>query len=106
MASETRVNESETRVNDVDTTEQDGSGPQSHQNDASPGWLASSALRIGLVLVGGVLLLAALGQLSGVDFLGETAELLGTHVGRWLLVALVALALIAVAVHGFTGRSD
>ncbi|WP_396612897.1 hypothetical protein ACH9L7_06410 [Haloferax sp. S1W] len=105
MASETTVKESETTVSDVDTTEQDGDG-LSPPSDAFTGWFASSTLRLGLVLVGFFLLLAALGQLSGVDILGLTAELLGTDVGRWLLVAVVALALISVAVHGFTGRSD
>lgn len=105
MASETTVKESETTVSDVDTTEQGGDG-LAPPSDAFTGWFASSALRIGLVLVGLFLLLAALGQLSGIDILGLTAEILGTDVGRWLLVAVVAIALIAVAVHGFAGRSD
>lgn len=105
MASETAAKETETTVSDVDTIEQkeDGFSPPS---DAFTGWFASSALRFGLVLVGVFLLLAALGQLSGIDILGETAELLGSEVGRWLLVVVVAIALIAIAVNGFSGRSD
>lgn len=103
MASETTVTESETSMSDGDTAEQT-SDRRSHSNDVFMGWFASSALRFGLVLVGVFLLLAALGQLSGIDILGVTAELLGTEVGRWLLVAVVAIGLIAVAVYGFTGR--
>lgn len=105
MASETTVTESETTASDVDTTEQDRDGT-SPPSDAFTDWFASSTFRIGLVLVGVFLLLAALGQLSGIDILGGTVDLLGTEVGRWLLVAVVAIALIAVAVHGFGGRSD
>lgn len=105
MASETTVKDSETSVNDGDTTNQ-GGGALSNPGDGFTGWLASSTLRIGLLLVGVFLLLAALGQLSGIDILGQTAALLGTEVGRWLLVAGVAIALIAVAVYGFGGESD
>lgn len=105
MASETTVKESQTAGSNVDKTNQDRDGREPRSN-AFAGRFASSALRIGLVLVGLFLLLAALGQLSGIDMLGLTADLLGSEVGRWLFVAVVAIALIAVAVHGFTGRSD
>lgn len=90
-------------MNDVDTTEQDEDG-LSPPSDAFTGWFASSTIRLGLVLVGVFLLVVALGHLSGIDIPGLTAELLGTDVGRWPLVAVVAIALIAVAVHGVTGR--
>jgi Flp pilus assembly protein TadB len=103
MVSETTVKESETTVSDVNTTDRDGDG-MSPPSNAFAGWFASSTLRVGLVLVGAFLLLVALGQLSGIDLIGETAALLGTEVGRWLLVAVVAIALIGIAVHGFTGR--
>lgn len=103
MASETSVTESETTVSDGDTSDQDG---LSRSSNAFTGWFASSTLRIGLLLIGVFLLLAALGQLSGIDILGLTAELLGTSVDRWLLVGAVAIALIAIAVRGFSGRSD
>lgn len=100
---EITVKESETTLSDVETTEHDGGAPRSN---AFAGWFASSTLRVDLVLVGLFLLVAALGQLSGIDILGETAAILGTEVGHWLLVALVAIGLIVVAVHGFSGRSD
>lgn len=105
MASETTITESETTVSDVDTVETDEDG-LSPTGGAFSGWFASSALRWGLVLVGLFLLLAALGQLSGIDILGEVSAILGTDAGRWLVVAVVALALIAIAVYGFRGRSD
>lgn len=105
MASETSVKETDTTVSDVDRSGSDQRS-RSTRNDAFSGWFASSALRIGLVMIGFFLLLAALGQLSGIDILGVTTELLATDVGRWLLVAVVAMAIIAVGVHGFSGRSD
>lgn len=105
MATETSAKETETTASDVDRTEHDRD-ERAHRNDAFTGWVASSALRIGLVFVGFFLLLAALGQLSGIDILAVTAEVLGTETGQWLLVAVVAMAMIAIAVHGFTGRAD
>lgn len=105
MAPETKVTETETTVSDADTTDYDGDGISPPSN-AFTNWFASSTLRIGLVLVGFFLLLAALGQLSGIDMLAMTADLFSTEVGRWLLVALVAIGLIAVAVYGFRGRWD
>lgn len=103
MVSETTVAESERTVSDADATDRDGDG-QPRQGETFTGWFASSSLRLGLVLLGVFLLLMALGQLSGIDVIGRTAALLGTEVGRWLLVAVVAIGLIAVAVRGF-GRS-
>lgn len=99
---ETTVTESETTVTDVDET---GTNQQSTE-DGSPdeslsGWYASSTLRIGLALVGFFLLLAALGQLSGLDLIGMGVEASTTSVGRWFMVAVVAIALIAAGVYGF-----
>jgi hypothetical protein len=79
-------------------TSDDGDGPA--QNEAA-GWFAASALRIGLALVGFVLLLVALGQIAGVNFLEMFAEVLASPVGRWLVVAVVALLIISFAVQGF-----
>lgn len=91
-------------MSDGEKVEQDGDGV-SVPDDAFTEWLASSALRVGLVIIGVFLLLAALGQPSGTDMLGVAGEFLGTEAGRSLLVAAVALALIGIAVYGFTGRS-
>jgi hypothetical protein len=64
-------------------------------------WFAMSTLRIGLAFIGLVLLLVALGQLAGVNFVELFVEVLATPVGRWLVVAVVALLILSFAVHGF-----
>lgn len=67
-------------------------------------WVTESAFWIALALFGFVLLLFALGQAVGVDFLGTVADALGTRLGCWLAVALFALLLIVVAIRGFGAR--
>ena len=68
-------------------------------------WFAASTLRIALAIVGFVVLLFALGQAAGVDLLGMVADALDTTIGRWLVVALFGLLLIALALRGF-GDTD
>lgn len=74
------------------------------------GWLAGSALRAGLLLVGIVLLLFAVGQAVGLNLLGQTArgltlfvnelgQALSTQTGMWLVVAFLALLLILFALR-------
>lgn len=70
------------------------------------GWVAASTFRVGLALIGFVLLLFALGQIAGLDLLGLVVDALSTSVGRWLIVAIFALIIIAVAVRGFGTRPD
>lgn len=69
-------------------------------------WFAASALRIGLAVIGFVLLLFALGQAVGLDLLGLVVDALNTEVGRWLAVAVFALVLIVVALRGFSTRAE
>lgn len=69
-------------------------------------WLTQSALRVGLALLGVVLLLYALGRLVGVDLLAMLADALTSEWGRWIAVAVVALALIGLALRGFGGDGD
>ena len=64
-------------------------------------WFAESTLRVALAVFGFVLLLFALGQAVGIDLLGMVVDALSTQMGRWLLVAFFALALILIAVRGF-----
>lgn len=66
--------------------------------------LTRTVLRVGLAVLGIVLLLFALGQAFGVDLLGPAAALLATETGRWLAVALLALVLISVAASGWRSR--
>lgn len=64
-------------------------------------WFAESTLRIALAVFGFVLLLFALGQAVGIDLLGMVVDALTTRMGRWLVVAFFALAIILIAVRGF-----
>lgn len=70
------------------------------------GWAAASTFRVGLALIGFVLLLFALGQIAGFDLLGLVVDALSTSTGRWLIVAIVALVLIVIAVRGFGRRPE
>lgn len=85
------------RAND-DTAEQ---GRAEHAGE----WFAESTLRIALGVFGFVLLLFALGQAVGIDLLGMVVDALSTQMGRWLVVAFFALAIIVVAVRGFAPGS-
>lgn len=67
-------------------------------------WLAESVLRVGLVLVGLVLLVYALGRAVDVDLLSIVVDALLSPIGRWLVVAFFALLLIVVAQRGFRDR--
>lgn len=98
------MSKSERPENSEDTTGRQSS--RSTDNEHSFGedaaeWFAASTLRVGLALVGIVLLLFALGQVAGLDLLGLVVDALTSSIGRWLLVALFALLLIAIAVRGF-----
>jgi Na+-transporting NADH:ubiquinone oxidoreductase subunit NqrD len=68
--------------------------------------LAVSTLRIGLAILGFVLLLFALGQAVGFDLLGTVVDALTSRIGRWLVVAFFALLIIAVAAWGFDGWTE
>lgn len=106
--SETTVTESETTVSDVDESDEGRTiTPGQSPGSGLTGWFAASMLRMGLAVVGFLLLLAALGQLSGLDLIGMGAEAINTDVGRWVIVAVVAVGLIVAAVYGFGGiRSE
>ena len=69
------------------------------RDNAMTGWLASTALRWGLLFVGFVLLLFALGQAFDTPFLGWVVDAATSETGRWLVVALVALGIIALATN-------
>ena len=67
-------------------------------------WLASGIVRLGLAIVGVVLLLFAAGQIAGIDLLEMVFEVLSSSIGRWILLALVAVVLLVVAIRGFSSR--
>ncbi|MDL5360894.1 hypothetical protein [Halalkalicoccus sp. NIPERK01] len=67
-------------------------------------FFARVIVRLGLVVLGTVLLLFALGRAFGLDLLGAVADFLATETGRWLAVAFLALVLISVAASGWRYR--
>lgn len=60
-------------------------------------WFTETFLRASIALLGVLLLLFALGQIAGVDMIGGLADLLGTEIVQWTLVAVFALLLIVAA---------
>lgn len=68
-------------------------------------WLALSVVRLGLAVLGVVLVLYAVGMLTGVDALDVAYDALGSEMGRWIAVAVVGVFLLLVAIGGF-GSSD
>ena len=85
-----------------DNYDEDGSGNENanaNRESAVTGWLASTAIRWALVVVGFVLLLFALGQAFDTPFLGWVVDAATSETGRWFVVALVALGLIALAAN-------
>lgn len=68
------------------------------------GWFMGSALRMGLVVLGFIILVFALGQATGVDLFAIIGEALNTETGRWLAIAFFALLLIFGALAGFRSR--
>ena len=60
-------------------------------------WIASTAVRAGLTIVGVVLLLFALVQAVGLPLLELTTDAVTSRTGRWLVVAFFAILLIGAA---------
>ena len=63
--------------------------------------VTQSVLRIGLAVLGLVLLLYALGRAVEIDLLGEAAAFFATSTGQWIAVAFFALLLVLVSVRGW-----
>ncbi len=85
-----------------DTTDEREREPSAERSAGA--LLTRTVLRVGLAVLGIVLLLFALGQAFGVDLLGPAAEFLATETGRWLAIAFLALVLISVAASGWRYR--
>jgi len=89
--------------------DRDGGGSERAGGDARSGdpvtWFAESTIRIVLALVGVVVVLFAVGMATGVDVLGAVTDLLSSSIGRWLVVAVIGLAIVTVALDGF-GRGE
>ena len=63
--------------------------------------VASSTVRVLLGVLGILLLLFAIGQVVGVDAMAMLSDALATQEARWMLVALFAIVMIALAIRGF-----
>lgn len=75
-------------------------GEPAQEPAGATGWFASAALRTGLIIIGFVLLLFALGQAVGFNLLDLVIDAVTSPMGRWIVVAIFALLLIAVAGRG------
>lgn len=74
--------------------------PQTQEVESATQWFASTAVRIGLTLIGVVVLLFALGQAVGLPLLELATEALTSQTGQWLVVAFFAILLIGAAQKG------
>ena len=63
-----------------------------------------SVLRMGLAIVGFILLIFAIGQAIGYDMLAQMEAFIQTQTGQWLIVAFFALLLIFIALWGWQTR--
>lgn len=69
-------------------------------DDSLTDWLASSALRASIVIVGFLLFLFAIGQAVGLELLDMFIDAITSQTGRWLIVAAFALVLIFIGQQG------
>ena len=81
-------------------TQQAGQQPPPQEPADTADWFASVTLRTGVILIGFVLLLFALGQAVGFPLLDLFIGAVTSPTGRWILVAVFALLLIAAASRG------
>ena len=70
------------------------------RTDAVSDWFADAAIRAGLMVIGVVLLLFALGQAVGLPLLELASAALTSQTGQWLVVAFFAVLLIGAAQRG------
>lgn len=63
--------------------------------------IAASTVRLGLAILGIILVLFAVGQALGFDALAIFGEALDTREARWMIVAFFGLILLAVSLRGF-----
>lgn len=69
-------------------------------SDGLTDWLASSALRASIVIIGFLLFLFAIGQAVGLELLDMFIGAVTSQTGRWLIVAAFALVLIFIGQQG------
>jgi hypothetical protein len=67
-------------------------------------WVASTALRLGLAILGIALLVFAVGQILDVPLFDVLDDALSSQVVLWIVVGLFALLLLGLAARGFSYR--
>lgn len=82
------------------STQQGAQQTAGQERTGPTGWFASAALRTGIIIIGFVLFLFALGQAVGFDLLDLVVDAVTSPTGRWIVVAIFALLLIAAASRG------
>lgn len=99
-----RTETQEASVQDGRQETNQGQQPNQQSEGTEPaGLLANAAIRFGLLAVGFVLFLFALGQAVGFGLLDLFIEAITSQTGRWLVVAFFGLMLIALARTGIQG---
>lgn len=82
-------------------TERDQSADTDQRTDdtveSATQWFATTAVRVGVTLIGVVLLVFALGQAVGLPLLELLTAALTSQTGQWLVVAFFAIMLIGAA---------
>lgn len=79
----------------------ESSDQQRRDGDRAVEAIATSTVRLGLLVLGILLLLYATGQAVGFDVLAMISDALDTQQARWLIVAFFALILITISLRGF-----
>lgn len=83
-------------------------GHESEEPAGLAGWFSETAVRLILAFVGVVLVLLAIGQLTGYEVYAWMAEFVSSPPGQWVAVALIGLVLVIVASKrwGLAGHSQ
>lgn len=90
-----------TKEGGADHSTQQGTEQPAHRERTGPaGWFAYATIRTGVIIVGFVLFLFALGQAVGFPLLDLFLDAVTSQTGRWIVVAILALLLIAAASRG------
>lgn len=71
------------------------------EGDGAVEAIATSTVRLALLVLGLLLLLYATGQAVGFDVLAMISDALDTQEARWIIVAFFALVLITISLRGF-----
>jgi len=98
------------REREAESTRQRGEAPleerraEKTRREGPAEWVASTALRLGLAVLGIALLVFAVGQILDVPLFDVLDDALSSQVVLWIVVGLFALLLLGLAARGFSYR--